>query len=43
MDKRVNGVFCWPAGLRASLDVGEGGAGSSEGRGGTRLAPLPLG
>lgn len=28
MDKRVNDVFYWPAGLRASLDVGEGGTGA---------------
>lgn len=27
MDKRVNDVFCWPAGLRASLDMEEGGGG----------------
>lgn len=26
MDKRVNDVFYWPAGLRADLDVWEGGA-----------------
>lgn len=29
----MNDVFYWPAGLRASLDVGEGGARSSEGLG----------
>lgn len=33
MDKRVNDVFYWPAGLRASLDVGGGWGQSSEGLG----------